>query len=254
MSKLALVTGASSGIGRATALRLARDGYNLIITGRRKDRLEALQLEIKTSTAVEVFTAQFDIQKRAAVEQFVKFLDGPWRNIDVLINNAGLALGKEPINEGSFDDWDTMVDTNIKGLMYMSKLISQIMIERGSGHIVNITSTASRQVYKDGGIYCATKHAALAISKALRIDLLPHGIKVSSVSPGAVSTEFSTVRFKGNELKANSMYEGYKPLYADDIANLVSFVISQPNHVNINDLEVTCLAQADAYHIHKDLK
>ena len=251
MSKLALITGASAGIGRATALKLAKDGYNVIVTGRRNDRLELLQAEIKSISNVSVFTAQFDIQQREAVMEFINFLNGEWREIDVLVNNAGLALGKVPFQNGNLDDWDTMIDTNVKGMMYISKLVSQIMIKREKGHIVNVTSTASTQVYKDGGIYCASKHAALALSKSMRIDLLPYGIKVSSVSPGAVETEFSLVRFKGNQQKAKSVYDGYTPLNADDIANLISFIVSQPAHVNINDVEVTSVAQANAYYINK---
>ncbi len=252
MNKLALITGASSGIGRATALRLAKEGYNIIVTGRRNDRLESLQSEIKSYYDVKVFTAQFDIQQKEAVQEFVNFLTGEWRDVDVLVNNAGLALGKESFQNGNLRDWDIMIDTNVKGMMYISKLISEIMVTRGQGHIVNITSTASTQVYKDGGIYCASKHAALAMSKSMRIDLLPHGIKVSSISPGAVETEFSTVRFKGDIIKAKDVYNGYTPLYANDIADMIAYVVNQPIHVNINDIEVTCLAQANAYYFNKN--
>lgn len=252
MNKLALITGASSGIGRATALRLAKENYNIIVTGRRNDRLESLQAEIKSYYDVKVFTAQFDIQQKEAVQEFVNFLNGEWRDVDVLVNNAGLALGKEPFHRGNLHDWDIMIDTNVKGMMYISKLISEIMVGRGKGHILNITSTASTQVYQDGGIYCASKHAALAMSKSMRIDLLPHGIKVSSISPGAVETEFSTVRFKGDTVKAQSTYDGFTPLYANDIADMVAYVVNQPEHVNINDIEVTCLAQANAYYFNKE--
>ncbi len=250
-NKIALITGATAGIGLASAQRLSKENFDLILTGRRLEKLEKIKEEIENAGQSKVFISHFDIQDSSAVVAFIDQLPKDWKNIDVLINNAGLALGKEPIQDGQFSDWETMINTNVTGLLYITKLVSQLMIKNGSGHIVNLASTASTQVYANGNVYCATKHAVIALSKAMRIDLLPHGIKVSAVSPGAVDTDFSMVRFKGDKEKAEATYAGYKPLYAEDIADLISYVIHQPAHVNINDIEVTCVAQANAWNWHK---
>lgn len=252
MAKIALITGASAGIGEATAHRLAQDGMDLILTARRKDKLNAVAKTITDKYGTNTHCALFDIRSTTETDSFVNGLNDDWKNVDILVNNAGLALGREPFQDGNVADWEVMFDTNVKGLLYISKLISKGMIERKSGHIVNISSTAATQVYANGNVYCATKHAVMALTKAMRIDLLKYGIKVSSVSPGAVETDFSIVRFKGDKEKADKMYQGYQPLVADDVADLVSYILSRPAHVNINDLEVTCVAQANAYYMHKE--
>lgn len=252
MAKIALITGASAGIGEATAHRLAQDGMDLILTARRKDKLNAVAKNIADKYGTNAHCAVFDIRSKTETDSFVNSLNKDWKNVDILVNNAGLALGREPFQDGNVDDWEVMFDTNVKGLLYISKLISKGMIERKSGHIVNISSTAATQVYANGNVYCATKHAVMALTKAMRIDLLKYGIRVSSVSPGAVETDFSIVRFKGNKEQADKIYQGFEPLVANDIADLVSYILSRPAHVNINDLEVTCVAQANSYYWHKD--
>ena len=245
MRKLALVTGATAGIGTATAEILARNGYNLIITGRRKELLDGLKNQLGVKYKSDVLALNFDIREREQTEEAVESLPALWKNIDVLVNNAGLAAGLTTIQEGLVDDWEQMIDTNIKGLLYITRIIAPIMISRGSGHIVNISSIAAREVYERGNVYCATKHAVDALTKGMRIDLLKHGIKVSSISPGFVETEFSLVRFKGNKVRANKVYEGMIPLYADDVAEAVWFAVSRPAHVNINDILIMPTAQAN---------
>ena len=251
MSRTILITGATSGFGKAIAETFAAAGWNCIITGRRADRLEALAAELTKEYGVKILPCTFDVQNRKAVFDTINGLPEEWQHIDVLVNNAGLALGRDSFENASLDDWDTMIDTHVKGLMYMSKAVLPLFIGRKKGHIINIGSTAGKEVYKDGNGYCASKHAVDAISKAMRIDLLQHHIKVTAIHPGAAETEFSKVRFKGDEQKAELVYDGYKALQAIDVANIVYYTATLPEHVSINDLTVTCLAQANSYYLHK---
>jgi 3-hydroxy acid dehydrogenase/malonic semialdehyde reductase len=251
MSKTILVTGATSGFGKAIAETFAAAGWNCIITGRRADRLNELSLELANKFNIKVLPCCFDVQDRKAVFDSIESLPAEWKKIDVLVNNAGLALGRDSFENASLDDWDTMIDTNLKGLMYVTKAVLPIFMEQQNGHIINIGSTAGKEVYKDGNGYCASKHAVDAISKAMRIDLLPYKIKVTAVHPGAAETEFSLVRFKGNEQKAEMVYDGYKALAAKDIADIVFYTANLPTHVCINDLTVTCLSQANSFYLHK---
>lgn len=253
MNKIALVTGATSGIGKATARALAIEGYNLIITGRRSKMLFDFALELqskskidksKSKNYIEVLPLCFDIRSQEDVKNNLCSLPPEWSNISVLVNNAGLALGLNPINEGVVDDWERMIDTNIKGMLYITRIVSNMMIERGGGHIINICSIAGKETYTNGNVYCATKHAVESLTKGMRLDLLQHGIKVSSVAPGAVDTEFSLVRFKGDKKRAEKVYEGFTPLYAKDIAETILFVVTRPAHVNIDDILVMPAAQA----------
>ncbi len=251
MNKIAMITGATSGIGLATVKRFAKLNFDLIITGRRQDRLTKLQDEL-LNDGVNVKTLCFDIRKTDAIENAIDQLDNNWKNIDILINNAGLAAGADPIYNGLWSDWEQMIDTNIKGLLYLSKLIIPQMMERKTGHIVNVSSIAGKETYANGNVYCATKHAVEAITKGMRIDLLPYNIKVSSVSPGMVETEFSIVRYHGDKDKADKVYEGLTPLYADDIADAIEYMVTRPPHVNINDLLIMPSAQASAVYNHRD--
>ena len=244
MKKTVVITGATSGIGEATAILLAQNNFNLIITGRRYDRLKALKNKIERETEAEVFPLNFDIRNRPETEKAVNSLPDKWKKVAVLINNAGLAAGLSSVNNGEVDDWERMIDTNIKGLLYITRLISTQMIERGEGHIVNISSIAGRETYPMGNVYCATKHAVEALTKGMRMDFLKHGIKVSSVSPGAVETEFSLVRFKGDQNRAQKVYEAFTPLFAEDIAATILFVVTRPKHVNIDDILVMPTDQA----------
>ena len=244
MRKIALVTGATAGIGTATAEILAKNGYNLIITGRRKDLLDTLKNELGVKYKSDVLALNFDIRDRVETEDAIDNLPETWKNIDVLINNAGLAAGLAPIQEGSVDDWDQMIDTNVKGLLYITRKVAPLMVKRGSGHIVNLSSIAAKETYENGNVYCATKHAVDALTKGMRIDLLKHNVKVTSISPGMVETEFSLVRFKGDKARADKVYEGLTPLSADDIAEAVWFALSRPAHVNINDMLIMPTAQA----------
>ncbi|MBI2731232.1 MAG: SDR family NAD(P)-dependent oxidoreductase [Sphingobacteriales bacterium] len=247
MSKIILITGGTSGFGKACALRFAKEGYDIIITGRRKERLDDLQKEIESVYSKKVLTLCFDVQKRKDVFAAIESIPAEWKKINVLMNNAGLAAGRDLFDEADLDDWDTMIDTNVKGLLYITKAVLPYLIEQGNGYIINIGSIAGKEVYERGNAYCASKFAVDAISKSLRIDLLRHKIRVTNISPGAAETEFSLVRFKGDEAKADSMYKGYKPLTADDIAELCYYCTSLPPHVCINELEVTCTAQANTY-------
>lgn len=240
----ALITGATSGIGKATAILFAVEGIHLILCGRRQDRLDALQKELAKQT--KVTTLNFDVRDKEEVFKAIESLPSKFSNIDILINNAGNAHGLDPINEGSTDDWDAMIDINVKGLLYVSKAVIPRMIERKSGHIINIGSTAGKGVYPKGNVYCATKHAVDALTIGMRMDLNPYGIKVGAVNPGAVETEFSTVRFKGDDDKADAVYEGFKPLMAEDVAETLYFVVTRPPHVNIADLIIMPTAQASA--------
>ena len=250
MKKIALITGATSGIGKSTAIKFAENNYDLIITGRRKERLEKISNELKNKYGVEVLPLNFDIRNFEEVKEAVDNLPPEWKNIDVLVNNAGLAAGLETIQEGKLENWERMIDTNIKGLLYISKMIMPLMIENGKGHIINIGSIAGKEVYPKGNIYCATKHAVDALTKAMRIDLLPHKIKVSQIAPGAVETEFSIVRL-GDEEAAKKVYEGYEPLLPEDIAEVCYYVTTLPPHVNINDVLIMPTAQANATQFHK---
>ncbi len=252
MKKIICITGASSGFGEACARLFAENQYDLIITGRREDRLQELKTSLEKKFGVEVWVLHFDVQDRSAVDQAFRDLPERWRKIDVLLNNAGLALGRDNFDEASLDDWETMIDTNLKGLLYVSKAVLPLMIPHKSGHIINIGSTAGKQVYQKGNVYCATKHAVQAISESMRIDLLPHKIKVTVIHPGAAETEFSLVRLKQDVREAKKVYEGYEPLHAEDIASVVFYTASLPPHVCINELEITCLAQANAYYLFKE--
>jgi NADP-dependent 3-hydroxy acid dehydrogenase YdfG len=244
MKSIALITGATSGIGEATALLLAKNNYNIIITGRRKEKLHLLKEKITSETNSKILTLCFNIRSLPENEAAIKSLPEEWQNIDVLINNAGLAAGFSAIQDGVIDDWERMIDTNIKGLLYISRLISPKMIERGSGHIINISSVAGKETYPFGNVYCGTKHAVQSITKGMRIDLLKHGIKVSSVSPGAVETEFSLVRFSGDKDRAKQVYRGFTPLNAQDIADTILFILTRPKHVNIDDVLIMPTDQA----------
>ncbi len=251
MPKTILITGATSGFGKSIAETFAAAGWNCIITGRRADRLTELSSQLTSQFNVKILSCCFDVQDRKAVFETIDNLPAEWRSIDVLVNNAGLALGRDSFENASLDDWDTMIDTNVKGLMYVTKAVLPIFINQQKGHIINIGSTAGKEVYKDGNGYCASKHAVDAISKAMRIDLLPYKIKVTAVHPGAAETEFSLVRFKGNEQKADMVYDGYKALGAKDVADIVFYTANLPEHVCINDLTVTCLSQANSFYLHK---
>lgn len=254
MGKIALITGATSGIGKAIAVKLAENGYDIIITGRREERLRELEKEIEVKYGAKVLPLCFDVRVFTEVEEALTNLPDEWKNIDILINNAGLAVGLNPIHQGVIDDWERMIDTNIKGLLYVTRIVSPKMVERKSGHIINLASIAGKESYANGNVYCATKHAVDALSKGMRIDLLPYNIKVTQVCPGAVETEFSTVRFKGDQARADKVYDGFTPLYAEDIANAVFFAISQPASVDIQDLLVMPTAQATATIFHRESK
>lgn len=249
MAKIALITGATSGIGEACANVFARERYDVILTGRRMDRLEELAHHLKSEYNVDVLLLNFDVRNRDEVVQYMENIPPEWKKVNVLVNNAGLSQGLDPIQQGSYHDWDTMIDTNIKGLLYVSKVVSNWMIENGFGHIINLGSIAGKEVYANGNVYCATKHAVDALNKGMRIDLLPYGIKVTAVHPGAVETEFSEVRFKGDKARAKKVYDGFEPLVAMDVAETIWFAASRPPHVNINDLIVMPTAQAGAANI-----
>ncbi|MBN1651575.1 MAG: SDR family oxidoreductase [Bacteroidales bacterium] len=251
MNKIVLISGATAGIGEALAWKFAENKYKLILTGRRKERLEKLKSELSTKFSVDVLTLQFDIRVLNEVEKAVESIPENWQNIDVLINNAGLAVGVTPIQEGVYDDWERMIDTNVKGLLYLSRNIIPFMKNRKKGHIINIGSIAGKQVYPNGNVYCGTKAAVQSITEGMRIDLVNYGIKVTQITPGAVETEFSLVRFKGDEDAAKKVYNGYKPLTAKDIAETTFYTTTLPDHVNINDILITPTAQANAYVYHK---
>jgi NADP-dependent 3-hydroxy acid dehydrogenase YdfG len=251
MNKIAFITGASAGIGKACAEVFAREGFNLILTARRIEKLEKLAEEIKEDFDVEVKIIQMDVRIKEDIQKAWDSLSEEWKQVDLLINNAGLSQGLDPIFSGDTDDWDKMIDTNIKGLLYVSRIILPQMKERKSGHVINIGSIAGKEVYPNGNVYCATKHAVDALSKAMRIDLLPYGIKVSALHPGAVETEFSIVRFKGDTERASKVYEGFEPLYAQDIAEAAWFMVSRPPHVTVNDMLIMPTAQANGTLINK---
>ena len=251
--KIALITGATSGIGEQTSYTLANMGYNLIITGRRMERLLKIKSDIEDKYEIEVIALPFDVQDR---EETIYALDGlpeEWKSVDVLVNNAGLAVGLEHIQDGSFSDWDRMIDTNIKGVLNVTRTIAPYMIKAGKGHIINIGSIAGREVYENGGVYCASKHAMHALSQSMRIDMLKDGIKVTEIRPGMIETEFSVTRFHGDIDKADGVYNGVKALQPEDISNIIEWVVTLPPHVNINDIEVMPTQQGDAFYTHRKL-
>lgn len=252
MKKIALITGATSGIGKATAERLAKEGYNLIITGRRQRELDELQTSLQTQYGIDIWALCFDVRKYQDVETNLGSLPERWKDVDVLVNNAGLAVGLNPIHTGVIDDWERMIDTNIKGLLYVTRTIVPRMVERKSGHIINLGSIAGKEAYLNGNVYCATKHAVDALSKGMRLDLLPYGIKVTQICPGAVETEFSVVRFKGDKGRADQVYAGFAPLAAEDIADAVAFAVTAPNHVDIQDMLIMPKAQASGTIFNKE--
>jgi 3-hydroxy acid dehydrogenase / malonic semialdehyde reductase len=243
---IAFITGATAGFGKATAELFASNGWDVILTGRRKTRLEVLERQLKEKYNIDVLCLSFDIRHPDEVKKAIESLPEKWKSIDLLVNNAGLAAGLNAIQDGLLSDWEEMIDTNIKGLLYMTRAIAPIMIKNGKGHIVNIGSIAGKEVYANGNVYCATKHAVDALTKATRIDLVSHGIKVTQIAPGMAETEFSIVRFKGNDEKAKSVYNGLQPLTAQDIAETIWWVANRPAHVNINDLVIMPTAQANS--------
>lgn len=251
MNKTVLVTGATSGFGKAIAKEFAQNGYNVAITGRREDRLDSLKAELEQND-INVYTLCFDVRKKSEVDAAINDLKSKVETIDILVNNAGLASGLSTIDEGDTEDWDKMIDTNVKGLLYVTKAVVPMMRERRSGHIINIGSTAGKLVYKNGNVYCATKYAVDALTQAMRIDLLPYSIKVTAINPGMAETEFSTVRFHGDEDKAAKVYDDIMPLQAEDIANVVYYTATLPPHVCINDLTLTCTNQANGIYTLKD--
>ena len=250
MTKTALITGATSGIGRATAHEFAKQGINLVLCGRRQQRLNTIQKAL--SKKVDVYTLNFDVRNKEDTIIAIKSLPNNFKDIDILINNAGNAHGLDPIHDGNIEDWDAMMDINVKGLLYVSKVIMPQMIERQNGHIINIGSSAGKEVYPKGNVYCASKHAVLAITEGMRMDLNPHNIKVSAINPGLVETEFSKVRFKG-DAKADKVYKGYKALQPEDVAEVIYFAISRPSHVNIADVLMFCTAQASSTIVKKEI-
>ena len=248
--RIALITGATSGIGEASARLLAEHHFNLVLCGRRKDRLASLEKELSKST--EVTSLSFDVRDKAAVKKSIASLERKWKEIDILINNAGNAHGMDPIQSGNEDDWDAMIDINVKGLLYVSREILPGMVERKAGHIINLGSIAGKEAYANGNVYCGSKFAVDAISQGMRIDLNPYGIKVTAIHPGLVETEFSIVRFKGDEARASNVYKGMQPLKAEDIADLILFTLTRPAHVVIADLIVLPTAQASATIVRRD--
>jgi 3-hydroxy acid dehydrogenase/malonic semialdehyde reductase len=251
MSNIAFITGASSGFGRAIANKLASQGFDVIVTGRRTDRLEELKTELINRYQVKVQTLCFDVRDQRQTEDAIRGLDESWKTINVLVNNAGLALGREPFQEGSLADWEQMIDTNLKGLIYVSKEIIPLMKDAEGATIINIGSIAGKDVYPGGNVYSASKAAVDSLTKSMRIDLLPKGIRVGQIAPGAAETEFSIVRFKGNEEIASKVYVGFEPLIAEDIADAAWFMISRPPHVCINDMVIMPTAQANATQFYK---
>jgi 3-hydroxy acid dehydrogenase / malonic semialdehyde reductase len=248
MNKTIMITGATAGFGKATAVRFAKNGYNIIITGRRKERLADLEKELLTYGKTKVLALNFDVRNKDEVASVIDNLPEEWQTIDILVNNAGLAVGMDHIDTGNIDDWERMIDTNIKGLLYVTKAVSPLMVQRGKGHIINIGSIAGKEAYENGNVYCATKSAVDALSKSMRIDLLKNNIKVTHIAPGMAETEFSIVRFKGNEEKAGAVYKGIDALTADDIADVIYYCANLPSHVCINDLVITPIQQAGVNH------
>jgi len=251
MNKIVLITGATAGIGKACAEKFAAAGNNLIITGRRSNRLLEMQQNLEQTYSIKVITCCFDVQEKDAVFNAINALPEAWKEIDILINNAGLALGRDSFENADLHDWETMLHTNVDGLLYVSRAVLPFMVKNKKGHIINMGSIAGKEVYENGNVYCASKFAVDAISKSMRIDLLKYGIKVTSINPGAVETEFSLVRYKGDEAKAAAAYDGFTPLTASDIADTVFYCAGLPAHVCINDLTISCLQQAGVFYFSK---
>ncbi|HPC97961.1 MAG TPA: SDR family NAD(P)-dependent oxidoreductase [Bacteroidales bacterium] len=245
MNKIIMVTGATAGFGRAIAMKFAQNGYNVIITGRRTERLEEVSKELDAIKGIKHLALNFDVRKRYEVEDIIKELPDEWKNIDILVNNAGLAVGMDLIQDGNIDDWDRMVDTNVKGLLYVTRAVAPLMVARNRGHIFNISSIAGKQEYEKGNVYCATKHAVDSLSRSMRIDMLKHNIRVTNIAPGLAETEFSLVRFKGDKQRAKDFYKGVKSLSAEDIAEVVYWCATLPEHVCINDINITPTQQAN---------
>lgn len=250
MNKTIMVTGATAGFGRAIAIKFAQNGFNIIITGRRKERLDTLEKKL-SGYKVNVLALNFDVRNNSNVSDVISDLPDSWKNIDILVNNAGLAAGLAHIDAGSIDDWDRMIDTNVKGLLYVTRAVSPLMVARKKGHIFNISSIAGKEIYENGNVYCASKHAVDALSKAMRIDLLKHNIKVTNIAPGMADTEFSLVRFHGDSDRANAVYEGFDALTGEDIADVIYYCASLPAHVCINDLTITPTQQASVIYNNK---
>ncbi len=246
MNRIIMVTGATSGFGEAIAHEFAKNQFDVIITGRRADRLKKVKNDIEKGYSVKVLDLQFDIRNREETLKILNTLDSQWQQIDVLVNNAGLASGLSSVQEGDIDDWEKMIDTNVKGLLYVTRCIAPMMIKNKKGHIINIGSIAGKEVYANGNVYCASKHAVDALTKATRLDLLPHGIRVTGICPGMAETEFSIVRFHGDTEKAKNIYKGFQALSAKDIADVVYYAASRPPHVNISDVVIMPLAQGNA--------
>lgn len=252
MAKIALITGATSGIGAACADTFAAQGYDLVLVARRENLLDTQAQQLHEKYGVKIKKLIADVRDKENINYVLDTLPAEWKNVDILVNNAGLSQGLDPIDKGDTNDWDTMIDTNVKGLLYVTKVVSGWMVERKQGHIINIGSIAGKEVYPNGNVYCATKHAVDALSKGMRIDLLPHNIKVTQINPGMVETEFSIVRFKGDENRAKKVYDGLEPLIAQDIADAIWYVVSRPAHVNINDMLIMPTAQATGTIVKRD--
>lgn len=251
MSRIIFITGATAGFGKACAYKFAENGYDLVLNGRRVERLQELADELEKKYNVAVLQLPFDVRDQDAVTSSIEGLPADWKKIDVLVNNAGLAMGRDYFDEADLDDWNTMIDTNVKGFLYVAKAVSRLMVNRKQGHIINMGSIAGKEVYEKGNVYCASKFAVDAISQSMRIDLLRHGIKVTSINPGAAETEFSLVRFKGDVATAKKIYDGLQPLSAEDVADVIFYCATLPPHVCINDLSVTCLQQANTIYFNR---
>lgn len=248
MNKTIMITGATTGFGKATAVKFARNGYNIIITGRRKEKLDDLEKELRAYEKIKVLSLNFDVRKKSEVEYAIGNLSEEWKSIDILVNNAGLAVGLDHIQNGNTDDWDRMIDTNVKGLLYVTRAVAPLMVARNKGHIFNIGSIAGKEIYENGNVYCASKFAVDALSKSMRIDMLKNNIKVTLIAPGMAETEFSLVRFKGDTQKAKNVYTGIDALTADDIADTIYYCATLPAHVCINELVITPTQQASVNH------
>jgi 3-hydroxy acid dehydrogenase/malonic semialdehyde reductase len=248
MNKIIMITGATSGFGKATALKFAGNGYDVIITGRRKERLDELENELHANGKIRILSLNFDVRNRKEVEAVISNLPEEWKNIEILVNNAGLAVGMDHIDKGNIDDWERMIDTNIKGLLYITRAVAPLMVARNRGHIFNISSIAGKENYENGNVYCASKAAVDSLSRSMRIDLLRNNIKVTNIAPGMADTEFSIVRFKGDQEKADGVYKGIDPLTGKDIAEIIYFCATLPEHVCINDLVITPTQQAGVNH------
>ena len=251
MDNIIMITGATAGFGKATANKFASNGWNVIITGRRTERLEEVEQELSRFKGIKVLSLNFDVRKRYEVEDVINGMPDEWKKIDILVNNAGLAVGLDPIDSGNIDDWDRMIDTNVKGLLYVTRAVAPLMKERKSGHIFNISSIAGKEEYENGNVYCASKHAVDSLSRSMRIDLLRHNIRVTNIAPGMAETEFSLVRFKGDKQRAKDFYKGVDALTGDDIAEIIIWCAGLPAHVCINDITVTPTQQANTRYLNR---